>query len=206
MPLLFSQTNIDMKRIKSVAAILALSLASSLFAQHHPQSVSPFSESLTEAYLAIHSALAQDDLAAVHDAALFYIAAFDKTNADLNTENLTRYADQIASSQDLQAARVSFKALSEQAKLLFDYLAANSSQPLYLVRCGMAFGGQGAEWIQSTQEVANPYYGTKMQKCGSVLRSIGSFDTPITSSSSECNHDDASESCGHSNTGSCCSK
>lgn len=196
-----------MKRIKSAAAILALSLASSLSAQYHPQTVSPFSESLTEAYLAIHSALAQDDLGAVHDAALFYIAAFDKTTADLNTENLTRYADQIASSQNLQTARTSFRELTGQAKMLFDYLASNTNQQLYLVRCGMAFDGEGAEWIQSTQEVANPYYGASMLHCGSVLGSIGSSVAPKSPLGAGCDHDaNSSQSCSHGSGSSCCNK
>lgn len=192
---------------KTITVLLSLVAASSLLAQHYPKAKSDFSESLTEAYLAMQQGLANDDLTAAHEAALFYISAFQKSEADLNVENLTQYAETIASAPDISKAREAFKPLSEQAKMLFDYLSTGEGRALYLVRCGMAFGGQGAEWIQDSQQVANPYYGAKMKGCGSVLRSIGSTDTAISADHSGCDHGaDASQSCDHGSGGSCCSK
>lgn len=190
-----------------MTALLTLVAASSLVAQHHPKTKSEFSESLTEAYLTLQQGLANDDLNAAHEAALFYISAFQKSEADLNVENLTRHAETIASALDISRAREAFKLLSEQAKMLFDYLATGDGRTLYLVRCGMAFGGEGAEWIQDSQQVANPYYGAKMKGCGSVLRSIGSADTAMSADHSGCDHSaDDSQSCGHGSGSSCCSK
>lgn len=188
--------------------MLTLVAASSLVAQHHPKAKSDFSESLADAYLALQQGLAQDDLTAAHEAALFYISAFQKSEADLNVENLTRHAEAIASAPDISRAREAFKPLSEQAKMLFDYLSTGEGRALYLVRCGMAFGGQGAEWVQDSQQVANPYYGDRMKGCGSVQRSIGSSDTPMPGNHSGCDHSaDSSQSCSQgSGSSSCCSK
>lgn len=196
-----------MKLIKKLAVASAILIASSVSAQEHPKSSTPFSEGVTEAYLAIQESLARDDLSGANEAALYYIAAFERSDAGLNVENLTRFADAIAAAPDLQTARESFKALSKQAILLFDYFATNESRPLYLVRCGMAFGGKGAEWIQGSEQVANPYFGAEMRSCGSILRKAGETTASFAASESGCDHgDDSAQSCEQGNSGSCCSK
>ncbi|EDY85092.1 hypothetical protein VDG1235_4727 [Verrucomicrobiia bacterium DG1235] len=185
-----------------------MAAASSLVAQHHPKTEpSVFQQDLTEGYLTIQRSLSQDDLIGAQEAALFYISAFQKSKAELNVENFTQHADAIASAANLSLAREAFKPLSGQAKTLFEYLSGAASSPLYIVRCGMAFDGQGAEWIQDSQEVANPYYGASMLRCGSVVGSIGTSVSSPGSSSAGCNHDaGSSQSCSHGSGSSCCSK
>lgn len=126
-----------------------------------------------------------------------------KARGDLNA----RFADEIASAPDLQTARESFKALSKQAILLFDNFATNESPPLSLERCGMVFGGVGAEWIQGSEQVKNPYFGVEMSSCGSILRRAGETTTSSAASEAGCDHGDGpAQSCEHGNWGSCCSK
>lgn len=42
-------------------------------------------------------------------------------------------------------------------------------EKLYLMYCPMAHGAVGARWLQTTPEVANPYFGPDMLNCGEVL-------------------------------------
>jgi Cu(I)/Ag(I) efflux system membrane fusion protein len=42
------------------------------------------------------------------------------------------------------------------------------SRPWEMVRCPMARDGRGAVWLQAPGEVANPYFGAAMLRCGSV--------------------------------------
>ncbi len=193
---------------KLATFILSLAIASNLFAQDHPKSASPFTKSLTESYLALQSSLAHDDLNAANEAALSYVAAFDKSTASLNVENLTRFANEIAVASDLATARNAFKDLSEQAKMLFDYLATSDSAPLYLVHCNMAFDGEGADWIQNTQDVSNPYYGASMPHCGTITRGIGSASQRAASENTQtaCPAGMDPATCGNSASGACCKK
>jgi Cu(I)/Ag(I) efflux system membrane fusion protein len=40
----------------------------------------------------------------------------------------------------------------------------------------MAFDMAGADWLQSDPEVANPYFGGRMPKCGEVRETLGGSD------------------------------
>lgn len=43
---------------------------------------------------------------------------------------------------------------------------------LYLQFCPMANDGKGANWLSKSEQIANPYYGTKMHKCGATVKTI----------------------------------
>jgi membrane fusion protein, copper/silver efflux system len=40
--------------------------------------------------------------------------------------------------------------------------------PLYQVNCFMAYPNRGADWLQTTEVLENPYFGTSMQSCGTI--------------------------------------
>jgi hypothetical protein len=46
------------------------------------------------------------------------------------------------------------------------------AEQLYVMHCPMAFDDAGADWVQTTEKVANPYYATQMKACGEVKRSV----------------------------------
>jgi len=50
--------------------------------------------------------------------------------------------------------------------------ATPPAQTLYLMHCPMAFHSEGADWLQATEDVANPYYAKEMKACGSVEKKI----------------------------------
>jgi len=43
---------------------------------------------------------------------------------------------------------------------------------LYVQFCPMANNGKGANWLSKSEEIANPYFGQKMHKCGSTVKPI----------------------------------
>jgi Cu(I)/Ag(I) efflux system membrane fusion protein len=45
--------------------------------------------------------------------------------------------------------------------------------PVGLFHCPMAFDGEGGDWLQRGDVTANPYYGSEMLRCGSLVRTIG---------------------------------
>jgi membrane fusion protein, copper/silver efflux system len=47
--------------------------------------------------------------------------------------------------------------------------SAGQLEALYRAHCPMAFGNRGADWLQATEEIANPYFGAKMFRCGDIV-------------------------------------
>ncbi|MCE7909965.1 MAG: DUF3347 domain-containing protein, partial [Candidatus Omnitrophica bacterium COP1] len=43
-------------------------------------------------------------------------------------------------------------------------------QPLKHSFCPMAFDNKGAYWIQTGDIIANPYFGSKMLRCGEIRK------------------------------------
>lgn len=75
------------------------------------------------------------------------------------------------SAKDLSEQRLHFSALSNEMTTLVKggKLAAGS---LYLEYCPMANNNTGAFWLSNEKEIKNPYFGSKMLKCGSVKETI----------------------------------
>jgi membrane fusion protein, copper/silver efflux system len=49
---------------------------------------------------------------------------------------------------------------------------AGQLQPLFKAHCPMAFNNRGADWLQADEEIANPYFGSKMFRCGEITGMI----------------------------------
>lgn len=132
-----------MHQLHRFAALVLFLLGAALFA----------AEPLTEAdhvflarYEAIRGALAADDLATARAAA----AALPE-------------ARPIADATDLTTARKAFKELSVKA------VALARGQPGYFIaHCSMFPGG--ADWVQTTEALANPYWGKSMPRCGTIVK------------------------------------
>ena len=78
----------------------------------------------------------------------------------------------MALAEDLEAFRSGFAPFSETLVGLAKGFGIASSEPVYRLRCPMAFEGKGAVWLQKDEDVRNPYYGAAMLKCGSVVEVI----------------------------------
>ena len=76
----------------------------------------------------------------------------------------------IAATEDVKAQRVLFLSLS---KKMYDLVkVAKFESPVYYQFCPMANEGKGANWLSKENVIKNPYYGSKMLKCGEIVETI----------------------------------
>jgi Cu(I)/Ag(I) efflux system membrane fusion protein len=130
-------------------------------------------------YLATHEALAADDHAAG-------IAAFTSTVAAIDGVNPALFAGRVesrwkemrgvarsaaaagAQSADIAAARTAFRDLSSAFFDLEETFGHGGEATHVRVHCPMAFDNAGASWLQTGEDVRNPYFGAAMYACGAI--------------------------------------
>jgi Cu(I)/Ag(I) efflux system membrane fusion protein len=143
-----------------------------------------FTESLSplfDSYFSLQEHLARDDLAAA-------VAAFDELQSSTRrvrmevlsgpsrsnwmrmVNDLDEAAKQGGASKDLDSARRAFASVSTALFVVEEQFGHPGEATHYRIHCPMAFDGQGADWMQTSDSVSNPYFGSKMARCG-VLKS-----------------------------------
>lgn len=135
-------------------------------------------EAILSDYLNLKEALVADDLEKAVEAGTKLVAslkAFDSSNYTAEEqkeltdiiEDATEHAEHIAKS-DIGHQREHFKTLSKD---ISDLVAITGTKnTLYQQFCPMYDGG--STWLSSSKEVKNPYYGSRMLKCGKVQKEI----------------------------------
>jgi Cu(I)/Ag(I) efflux system membrane fusion protein len=108
--------------------------------------------SLFQNYISAQEALAADN--------------FDEAKQSLNQligevdGEVKEIAAQAADAKDISEVRAAFKSLSaEMAKM-------EVPEGYVVAFCPMADEGKGATWVQKDEEIANPYFGAAMLRCG----------------------------------------
>ncbi len=75
-------------------------------------------------------------------------------------------------SRDMAGLREIFLSISRTMTDVVETFGIEPGQPVYEIRCPMAFDGKGGDWLQKDKEVRNPYYGAMMFRCGDVIRTL----------------------------------
>ena len=88
-------------------------------------------------------------------------------------EALNKILTDASNAKDIEQVREQFALLSEQMFAVGKAFGPLGSTPLYQLKCPMAFNNRGATWLQQTEDVHNPYFGSAMPECGSVIETIG---------------------------------
>ncbi len=133
-------------------------------------------------YLALHEALAADDLPAAKEASAKLgqaaqsldpkaPAIFREAWAPLR-RGLIGHTKHLAGTTTLDEARVPFRELSQQIATLLRVFGNPSKETVRLAFCPMALEGEGAEWVQRASEIENPYFGSSMHSCGDIHESV----------------------------------
>lgn len=125
-------------------------------------------KSVLGAYFDLSEALATDQLHPAHEA-----AARVKQFAAEDFPEITTAAAKVGAAESLDEARASFEALSRIVIATSHDYAAQLDKTAYVVFCPMAFDSKGAEWMQQTRDIHNPYFGEEMANCGSLRETIG---------------------------------
>jgi hypothetical protein len=85
-------------------------------------------------------------------------------------EKLNMAVDAMMNAPDIKEVRVAFSPMSQ---LMLDYVKSGSlSSNVYVMHCPMAFNNIGADWLQNSDQLYNPYFGSKMLRCGSTKETI----------------------------------
>ena len=137
---------------------------------------------LTPVYLAyfhVQEALAGDDLQAATQVAADLKAAVEQVDMGLFTghthqawmsraDEVSRAAEQIAAAGDLESARKGFLELARGIVALEATFGHADGRDYYVAFCPMADDNRGASWLQTTETVNNPFFGSKMLRCGEI--------------------------------------
>jgi len=75
----------------------------------------------------------------------------------------------ISLTEDIKKQRDFFASLTIEVEKMVHTAKIQSGQ-VHKQFCPMAFEGQGGYWLSNSKEIRNPYYGSKMLKCGSIQK------------------------------------
>jgi Cu(I)/Ag(I) efflux system membrane fusion protein len=76
----------------------------------------------------------------------------------------------------MDQGRLAFDTLSQKLTQGVRVFGVVSEESVYLVHCPMAFDFRGADWLQSSSEIRNPYFGSEMLECGSVKETLAAAE------------------------------
>jgi Cu(I)/Ag(I) efflux system membrane fusion protein len=131
-----------------------------------------------EAYLALQSSLARDDLASAR-------TSLDRLSQALREVDETTLPPEVAAewqraraalngatvaasnAPDISATREAFHDLSVTTIALARHAGPGLPERLVVVHCPMAFDA-GADWLQVGEKIENPYFGATMFRCGEI--------------------------------------
>jgi hypothetical protein len=153
--------------LRSLASVALGLFAFSAFAHEAGGPLNDFQKNYLKQYEGVRAALAADDLKAAKKAA-GTIAATPTEKAANEAEakritNRTNAAKKLSEAKSLSEAREEFKILSRTANHL-----AEGQKGYYRYICPMVPNDQG-KWVQTTQDISNPYEGKANPKCGKAI-------------------------------------
>lgn len=80
--------------------------------------------------------------------------------------------DAMSTTKDIESFRAAFASLSSEMARVAKTFGPLRAEPVYGLRCPMAFDNRGATWLQKEKTVRNPYFGKAMPTCGEVIETI----------------------------------
>lgn len=139
-------------------------------------------------YFSMHAALAGDDADRATTAAAETLKSLEAVNITLfdsashqiwmkTSAQLRDVLSQATKTHDIKTLRENFYLVSQHLIGLAKALGAIGSEATYVMHCPMAFDNKGAQWLQNSEDLLNPYFGATMLKCGSVEEVIAGAST-----------------------------
>lgn len=142
---------------------------------------------VTDHYIQLKDALVTDDSKMSVQHAKEILAALQKVDMSLvkgdghifwmeKQQQVKNASESIIATDKIADQRVAFDKLS-QAMIEVATSFGVTSNDLYVQECTMAFGGEGANWLSRENQIKNPFYGSQMLNCGSVIETIKKANT-----------------------------
>lgn len=150
-------------------------------------------EAMFDAYFRIQQTLANDQKPAESDATeLHRLAAALQSNADLTPDGRTAMEAIAKHSEHLhhleldKARHEAFRPISHAVVNLAAHVRGESGdKPFHHMFCPMVKGGAG-DWLQASEKLANPYWGSQMLRCGEHVRAFpAKTDSPPKETATE---------------------
>lgn len=85
---------------------------------------------------------------------------------------LAGHARHAATAKEQRDVRSAFELLSLEVLELLRTFGNPTEEPLRVAFCPMAFDDRGAPWVQREEQIANPYYGARMLRCGEIKATL----------------------------------
>ncbi len=129
-------------------------------------------------YLSIKDALVEDNSDAASNAGDTLIRALDGFDTSQYPESVKGELKDIVMNAKEQAKGIAFGEMEDQ-RIFFKKLSKHitemaaiteTDRKLYEQFCPMY--DEGSSWLSASNEIRNPYYGSKMLKCGKIQREI----------------------------------
>jgi Cu(I)/Ag(I) efflux system membrane fusion protein len=133
-------------------------------------------------YLAMKDALTNDNLETAKKSGSNLLKSVESVNMSLFTgeshnvwmglsADLKKSLEHIEHFNTIEDLRKAFIQISNSVINLGITFNPND-KPLYVLHCPMANNNNGADWLSSSKEVRNPYYGKSMLTCGEVSKEL----------------------------------
>ena len=119
-----------------------------------------------ENYILLANALTKSDLEGVKQASVDLASL----SGDASLGNYKEVAALIGTSNDLESQRMLFSELTTVLEPIIKNQLEKGT--VYKQYCPMAFNNDGAYWFSAEAEIRNPYFGSKMLRCGSVAETF----------------------------------
>ncbi len=133
-------------------------------------------------YYALNAALVDTDAEKAQSAGEKLAGTFEDFDANTVEEDLRaayneisgkihQHAKEVAQSEDIEVQRENLVDITAGVYEMLKTFSANENE-VYYAYCPMAFDNTGGYWLSDKKEIRNPYFGSKMLKCGSVKETI----------------------------------
>lgn len=86
-------------------------------------------------------------------------------------ENTAILAQELANSTDLALQRSAFSAISKDLIAMYQRPSLHVGK-IYVIHCPMYNNKEGGDWLSTSPEIKNPYFGEEMLTCGTVTQEI----------------------------------
>jgi hypothetical protein len=145
-------------RVQNLTALVCAALVAAATAVSAADIPGP----VLDPYLQVQTALAADSLSGAQTAAKALSAQAAKLGPALKT--VLAPADKLAAAADIKAARTAFGELSDA--MIGIAGAGTGGKGVRVAYCPMV----KKSWLQKDGEIANPYYGSSMLRCGEFTK------------------------------------
>ena len=138
---------------------------------------------LVNAYLKLQNDLSHDEFETAKTSVSQFSKSLDEVDMSLvkaeahnawmtQSTKLKTGVEAMEGAENMTLSRQGFEQVSNALITVVKQFGTSSEQSLFVYNCPMAFGGKGGNWLQSKEGTENPYYGSKMFKCGSIKERI----------------------------------